>query len=85
MWGEQIKTQLTDGFNAIPKPSQTANPMKSEKGTDSQQNAESDSSEDSAVVVKSEETDSSKDDKTAVTTPTGTASDAMAKGKDLLG
>lgn len=85
MWGEQIKTQLTDGFNAIPKPSQVPNPLKSEKGVNKQQNAESDSSEDSAVVVKSEETDSSKDDKTAVTTPTGTASDAMEKGKTLLG
>lgn len=85
MWGEQIKTQLTDGFNAIPKPSQVPNPMKSEKGPDNQQNAESDSSEDSAVVVKNEETDSSRDDKTAVTSPTGTVSDSVEKGKDLLG
>lgn len=85
MWTEQIKTQLTDGFNSIPKPSQAPNPLKSEKGGDSQQNAESDSSEDSAVVVKKEETDSSREDKTAVPSPTGTAGDAMDKGKDLLG
>lgn len=85
MWTEQINTQLTDGFKAIPKPSQVSNPMKSEKGADHQQNAESDSSEDSAVVVKSEETDSSRDDKTAVTSPTGTANEAIGKGKDLLG
>lgn len=84
MWTEQIKSQVLNGFNSIPKPSSIPNPSKSHKEGAAQPNAESDSSEDSAVVVKKEDSDSNAEDKTVVHTPTTSASETMEKGKDFM-
>ena len=86
IWISQTKSQVFSGFNSIPKSSDFSNSLKKSENVskrDVQQNIESDSSEDSAVVIK-KEADSSEEDKTAVLSPSGTSSDAGEKAKDIL-